>query len=307
MPRLAVARVFLCFLLACCVCLAAPAPAPAALFTPGGPAARIVYTADTLGDVDPCGTCGGASQGGLARRAALLGKLAAEQNRPLILAGPDEFYSDRGEPSSTDTSTFAAVLHAAFGHMPYAAIYLSPAAASDMRKNNLAPPPGAVPVTDQPVTRAFRAGNLTVACVFLPAGSAPGGGPAPDQILAAQLAAREAAASAACIIAISPWGIQAENALASSFAGYFHIVLGGGEGIAVPGQATGEPGSPGPLWVRSDRRGRAVSVLDIFSLPAPGSPWLEGINFSSRLMFLDPSLPQDETVLGILRGLKGAE
>ena len=100
---------------------------------------------------------------------------------------------------------------------------------------------------------------------------------------------------------------QAENALAASFAGYFHIVLGGGEGIAVPGQTTGEPGSPGPLWARSDRRGRAVNVLDIFAVPAPGSPWLEGINFASRLVFLDPELPQDETVLDLLRDLKDAE
>ncbi|SBW00515.1 conserved exported hypothetical protein [uncultured delta proteobacterium] len=303
-PRVAVTRVFLFSLLVCCACLAAPVPAPAALF---GPGARIVYTADTLGDVNPCRTCGGASQGGLARRAALLRTLAAEGNRPLILAGPDEFYSDRGEPASARANSFTTALHAAFSSMPYTAVYLSPAAARDMRENNLTPMPNAVPVTDQPVTRVFRAGNLTVACVFLPAAASPGGAPSPDQILAAQIAAKEAAKDAACVIAVSPWGIQVENSLASSFAGYFHIVLGGGEGIAVPGQAMGDHGSPGPLWVRSDRRGRAVSVLDIISLPAPGSPWLEGINFSSRLLFLDPDMPQDETVLTILRDLKDGE
>lgn len=310
MLRLAVTRVFFRSpFLFCCLLIGASLPVSAAGSAPGTPfpatgSARIVYTADTLGEVNPCVTCGDTPLGGLARRAALLRSLAAEGDRPLILAGPDEFHSDKEGGPSPRPDGRAAALYAAFGHIPYTAIYLSPAASRDMHANALAPPPAAVPVAEKPVTRFFRAGSLAVACVFLPAGSTPDSGPAPEQILAARQAAMEAARDASCVIAVSPWGIRAESALAPSFGGYFHILLGGGKGIAVPGQPTGDAGSPGPLWARSDRRGRAVSVLDILSLPAPGSPWLEGVNFSSRLVFLESGLPQDEAILGRLRGLE---
>ena len=302
--RFTATRMLFCALL----CVAVPAsPADAALFGPAAPPLRILYTADTLGTIHPCKTCGGASQGGLARRAALLQKFVSGQARPLVLAGPYEFYADRDELSPDMLRRITPALFSAFGRMPYTAIYLSPAADKALRDLGLTPPPQVVPVGDAPVTHVFRAGGITAACVFLPAGTAENNGPAPDQISAAQLAAKEAAATANLVIAVSPWGIQAENALAASFGGYFHIVLGGGEGIAVPGQATGDHGSPGPLWARSDRRGRAVTVLDIFAVPAPGSPWLEGINFASRLAFLDPELPQDEPVLTLLHGLNDAE
>ncbi|MCC8195143.1 MAG: hypothetical protein LIP28_10920 [Deltaproteobacteria bacterium] len=301
------ARFFIHLFFFCAIACIPYQAAHASLSGSGAPAARILYTADTLGCIHPCRTCGGSSQGGIARRAALLREYAAGRPRPLILAGPNEFYSDRKEPDPATADRLAPALNAAFARMPYAAVYLSPATARDWRRRNLAAPPAAVPVADRPVIRVFQAGRLTVACVFLPPGAEPGGGPSPDQILAARLAASEAALSAEVVIAVSPWGMMAENSLASSLGGYYHIVLGGGEGIAVPGQATGDPGAPGPLWVRSDRRGRAVNVVDIHALPTPGSPWLEGVHFTSRLHFLEPDLPQDEDVLDAVKGLKDVE
>lgn len=302
------------FVLLACAGLAPPMPAMAANLSPpavtgsvSGPAARIVYTADTLGYVHPCRTCGGASQGGLARRVALLPTLAAGQNRPLILAGPYEFYAERADAVPDQADKLAPVLHAAFRAMPYTAVYLSPAALADMQKHQLPPLPNGVPVADAPVTEFFRAGAMTAACVFLPAGTEKDGSPSPDQVLAAKQAAQAAGASANLVIAISPWGMRAENALAPSLAGYFHIILGGGAGIAVPGQPSGDPTHPGPLWIRSDRRGRAVNVVDIFSLPPPGTPWLDGINFSSRLVFLEPHLPQDEPLRESIKDLRGVE
>lgn len=276
---------------------ARPAPAVAAF-----PAARIIYTADTLGFLHPCVSCGGASQGGLARRVALLPKLAAETAQPLIIAGPDEFYADRESPAPGHAARVAPVLLTAFSRMPYTAIYLSPPAARDLQAHALATPPNAVAVADAPVTRMFRAGNLTAACVFLPAGN---GAPDQDQVLAAQVAAKEAAKGADIVIGISPWGMRAENSLAPSFAGYFHIILGGGHGIAVPGQASGDPATPGPLWVRSDRQGRACNVLDIFT--APGTPWLDGVHFTSRLEFLAPDLPEDPAIRELASDLKDNE
>jgi len=297
-------RFFLYALFACIFLIFRPHPGAAAPFSALAPAARIIYTADTLGHVQPCRTCGNTSQGGLARRATLLPKLAAEHARSLVVAGPNEFYADRSDTDAEQAATFAPALHQAFGRMPYTAVYVSPAAMADFQRHGLPPLPHGVSVVDTPVTEIFRMGAMTAACVFLPAGTDKNGGPTPEQVLTAQTAAREAAVKADVVIGISPWGMRAENFLAPSLTGYFHIVFGGGPGIAVPGQASGNAGVPGPLWVRSDRRGRAVSVVDIFSLPAAGSAWLDGIHFSSRLVFLEPDVPCDPVVEGDVKGLQ---
>ena len=285
-------------------CLLFFIPFPVASSASGLSAVRILYTADTLGQIHPCRTCGETSQGGIARRAALLKNYAAVWPQTLILGGPYEFYSDHKAGLPDVAEHLAPVLHVVYCSMPYTAIYLGPATTADWQRRNLPFPGNAVPVAEQPVTRIFPAGDLTVACIFLPSGTGKNGGPAPEQLLAAQIAAKEAASSADLVIAISPWGILAENALPYSFSGYFHIILGGGDGIAIPGQPTGDPGFPGPLWLRSDRRGRAVNELLIFSLPDFGNPWIEGLHFSSRLNFLDVGLPQDVAVLNQIKKLE---
>lgn len=299
--------IFCALVFACGVLAGYPVAAAAAFSDSSAPVTRIIYTADTLGYIQPCKTCGGSAQGGLARRAAILPRLAAEHPRALVLAGPNELYADREGASPEQSARMTPALCSAFNQMPYAAIYLSPKALSAIRECGLEPPTNGIAVSDFPVTGFFRAGPMVAACVFLPPGTGANGSPGPDQILAARQAAKEASPLADLLVAISPWGIQAENSLAPSLAGDFHIILGGGPGIAVPGQTSGDPAHPGPLWVRSDRRGRAVNVVDIFSLPAPGTAWLDGIHFSSRLVFLDPHLPQDETVLEMLADLKDTE
>ncbi|MDL2209885.1 hypothetical protein LJC26_03670 [Desulfovibrio sp. OttesenSCG-928-O18] len=286
------------YFLALCLALL-PCAAQAASFASARPAARIIYTADTLGYLHPCSTCGGA-QGGLARRAHLLPLLVAESPRTLVLAGPGEFYADRTTPDPENADKLAKVLHAAFTKMPYAGVYLSPTVENERRRLSLPALVNGVPVTDTPVINYYRAGRFPVACVFLPMGKGDKGAPTPEQVLAAQNAAREAGNKARLVVAISPWGMVAENTLLPEFTGYFHIVLGGGPGIALPGQ-TMRAGTAGPVWIRSDRRGRAVNVLDILSLPdTRTSPWIEGIHFSSRLVFLEKDLPENEEVKEII-------
>ena len=298
-------RVTCCFIVACLLLFSCAATRAAASMPAPFPAgARIIYTAGTLGYLHPCATCAGSAQGGLARRAHLLPQLAAERPRSLVLAGPGEFYADRDPTASAGGDTLATVLHAAFSAMPYAGVYLSPEAADGMKRLGLTPLPKGVPVTDSPAIHYYRTGPYTAGCVFLPPGGGDKGAPTREQVRSAQNAAREAGTRARLVIGISPWGMEAENALMSEFAGHFHVILGGGPGIAIPGQAMNSGTGTGPLWVRSDRRGRAVNVLDIHSLPeTPSSPWLEGINFSSRLVFLEKNLPEDEEVKTIIRAV----
>lgn len=294
LPRWAT-RVFLCILvLACCLAYRDACATPAA---------RIVYTADTHGYLRPCASCAGGALGGLARRASLVSRLMAESPRTLALAGPDEFHPDMAAGDASGQR--AAALHAAFTKIPYTAVYLAAGTVEGLRKLGISPLPVGVVVAGKPVIHYFRAGRFTAGCVFLPPGEGNAGTPTTEQVLAAQQAAGEAAVSASLVIAVSPWGMYAENALMDRLAGHFHIVLGGGPGIAIPGQAMGTAGAPGPLWARSDRMGRAVTVLDIHTLPEPRTPWIEGINFSSRLELLDAALPEDEAVRNIVNAVPG--
>ena len=114
----------------------------------------------------------------------------------------------------------------------------------------------------------------------------------------------EADAKATVIIGVWTRGMRAENTAMASLSGYIQIRPGGGQGLAMPGQATGMAASPGPLWVRSDRMGRAVTVVDIHALPEPPSAqWLEGIHFTPGLVLLDESVPEDAAVADIARAL----
>ena len=95
-------------------------------------------------------------------------------------------------------------------------------------------------------------------------------------------------------MAVPPEGVKREATLVAVPSRNFHILIGGGSGIAVPGK-TGA-GEAAPLWLRPDRLGRAVSVLDIHAIPPPSSPWLEGIHYEARLILLEEDLPEDGEV-----------
>ena len=303
--------VFLWFLFAAC---GFPQQAEAALGFSSEPALRIIYTADTFGYLHPCATCGDNTQGGLARRAALLQKLTAGQKRPLVIAGPNEFGDDSRRFGDLPPENKLRALHDAFSLMPYTAVYLTPRTTKAFANQNILALPKGVVVDAKPVTEYYRAGSLTVACVFFPTDNreqegtsrltATTGQPSQEQLADVMIAGIEAAKNAALVIGVSPWGMLLESNLMGGPAfAPFHVILGAGEGIAVPGQGMSVGGIPGPLWARADRRGKAVNVLDIFTIPGKGAAWLDGIHFTSRLVFLEKNLPEDGEVVKIIAGI----
>lgn len=306
--RILTACVFLsAFFTFCCF----PYRAEAAFGLPAVSLARLIYTADTFGYLHPCATCGDNTQGGLARRATLLQKITVGQKRPLVIAGPNEFADDSRHFGDLPPGNKLRALHNAFSRMPYTAIYLTPRTAKAFSALNLPVLPKGIVVESKPVTEYYRAGNLTVACVFFPTANwgqenasratATKGNPSQEQLADVMIAGMEAAKNAALVIGVSPWGMHLENSLMYGPAFEpFHIILGAGEGIAVPGQGMSSQGRAGPLWVRADSRGKAVNVLDIYTIPGKGAAWLDGIHFSSHLVFLEKNLPEDGEVLQII-------
>lgn len=126
-------------------------PAHAAIFSPPSPTARIIYSADTFGYLHPCSTCGEKAQGGIARRAALIAKLKNETPSSLIIAGPNEFYDDRGIVDENMAARLMPVFHAALARIPHTAVYASPKATSRMEKK-------------RPRQRPLRCGGHRQAC-----------------------------------------------------------------------------------------------------------------------------------------------
>ncbi len=290
------------------LCIAGPtvfAPeARAALFS-GGPALRIVYTADSLGYLYPCPVCGGSATGGLARRAGALARLASEKIPTLILAGPGEFYADRALPDAPDTRALAAVQAKAFAAMPYAAVYVSPPAAAWLHKNNAPPPASAVLMRDVPVSRTFTCGNVSVGVVFFPPAAGQGDAPTPEQTDAVLAAARTMAQKHALIIGVSSWGMLAENMLMRRFAGVFHIILGAGTGMGLPGQVMLPGQALGPIWARAENKGRSIVVLEILTPPGrdPQFQWVEGINFNIREVPLAGSVIEDPSIKSLMKSV----
>ncbi len=296
-----------CFLVWLCIAsLGTFVPfARAELFSGSSPALRIVYTADGLGYLHPCPVCGGFATGGLARRASVLAEFAAKNIPTLILAGPGEFYADRGHQDASDTRILAGVQAKAFAAMPYAAVYLSAPAAAWLQKNKAATPASAVPLRDAPVSRSFVRGKLSIGVVFFPPAAGKGGTPTPGQTDAVLAAARDLAPTSALLIGVSPWGMQTENLLMRRFAGSFHILLGSGEGLGLPGQVTLPEQPLGPLWARAENMGRSVVVLDILSPPGrdPHFHWTEGINFSSREIPLSGAIIENPAVKSLMKDM----
>ncbi len=282
-----------------------PFSARAELFSGAAPVLRIVYTADSLGYLHPCPTCGGFATGGLARRASLLTEFAAEKIPTLILAGPGEFYADRQRADAAETHALASVQAKSFAAMPYSAIYMSAPAAAWLQKNKAPLPASAIMARRTPVTRVIAPGGRPIGIVFFPAASGPEGAPLPEQVDAVLGAARDLAAGNDLVVGVSPWGMKRENALMRRFAGSFHVILGAGEGLGIPGQAMPPGEAQGPLWARAESMGRAITIIDILAMPGKNGAfqWTEGITFSSREIPLSSAIIEDPMVRDLMRSV----
>ena len=268
---------------------------------------RIAYVASSRGEMYPCPTCGNNSLGGLSRRATILKDLKAEGTPFLYIAGPDEFLSDldlRRFASPDWNKNTPANLHnesqkarrLVAGHTRLGATvgYLCPEETAWLTENASKIPPGYHPVKAEPVTVMVPTPNGKVGFVLFPKGTETNGLPSEAQIEAVLAAGKALVGKASLIVGISPWGNVGEYRFLPKADGVFSILMGGGNGLSYAYST--EFSTPTLLWVRSESQGRAVNILNIYEMPAPGHLplWQEGISFSAGQTFLFLRLPPDQ-------------
>lgn len=221
-----------------------------------------------------------------------------------MLAGPYEFlvdnpfkYGGGGEPAPEE----AKLALAAYKLLHVDAGWLSARAAAWLKKAAGGIPPRFAEMRAKPVSRTIDTVIGPVGVVLFPEGPAPGKGPGPGQEEAVLAAAKALQKTCVMVVGISPWGSVAERAFLPKAQGVFTCLLGGGEGVAFSSSSVNT--APGVIWSRPDPQGRAVNMIEFYTLPQKNGAFTakEGVSFASHLQFLDascPSLPSMQRLIG---------
>lgn len=240
----------------------------------------------------------------MARRATILDAYRRRPVPTLTIVGADEFASDTELPDPAKTGDASPqTVRAVYDALHVDCGLLSPAAAAWFGG---ASPARFVEAADRPVTRRLSVGGHSVAVIFFPPLSAGGTResetPTP-KLLAAVLAAADAASDASLRIGVSPWGFEGEYAVRQALEQRFHVLLGAGPGAPFAAEVNAQV--PGLIWSRADRDGRSLMVLDLLTLPQPGEPfaWEWGLSMQAKEVRLTSDIPSDPRMEAILAGI----
>ena len=226
----------------------------------------------------------------MARRATVLERYRRDPVPTLTLVGADEFSPDTElpDPAKTGDASPEAV-RAVYDALHVDCGMLSAGAAAWFGSSR---PRNFFEVGDTPVTKRFHVGGVPVAVILFPPLSA-GGTPETEaptpKLLASVLAAADAASDAAIRIGISPWGFEGEFAVREALEQRYHLLLGGGPGVAFAGEV---------------KDGRSVMAIDIMALPEPGVPfaWEWGLSMQAQEVRLTSAIPSDPRMEALAAG-----
>ena len=229
----------------------------------------------------------------------------AERDAVLFrLAGGFELAPGNGE-GWPENAPAPGVLVAAYETLGYDAGQLTAVESARLSKAGVRPPRNWLPADTLRVQGLPLPGGGAVAVLLLPELSPPA---AEEELLAraakaVDKAVREAQRTARLVIAVSPWGMAAEQTFLErqerAKAALPDILLGAGPG---PGFAGRIAAGGRTLWLRAAGRGRAVNRVDVLAWPerAKGFAWGEGVNIVFGLQGLDESIADDDAVARLL-------
>ncbi|MDR0826356.1 MAG: hypothetical protein LBN33_00535 [Desulfovibrio sp.] len=277
------------------------------------PVLTIFYNASSLGEMQPCPTCGRTpnTYGGLARRIGLFREYRRLGKACLVIAGAYEFLADdslrfghladEGKQNTLPGPAEAARALQLHELLRVDAGWLSAKAAGWMRSGAGKIPGGYTVLDKKASSRLLDSPAGPLGIVFFPEGPVPGKGPGPGQEEAVLAAGRDLRGKTGLLIGVSPWGLVAEKKFLPKAEGLFDCILGGGEGVGFD-FAFAEDKSSTPLWLRPDVKGRAVNVLEIYKSPLRNAAyaWNEGKTFNAWLDFMGEGVPEDRRALEII-------
>lgn len=295
---------FLCLALAAALSAPVAAPLSAAetrLF--GGPVLKIIYAAESRGQLHPCLQCGKNSSGGLARRAGFIERERQDGVPALVVIGPGEFWADEARKPVSPGELERSLVRPedflrAYDRFSAQGVYLSPRAQKWLGKLSADLPPNYIKMQSRPLSRVIPLDGRSVGLVFFPQAD----GKRPNEIAAAYAEALEAGRALRrevdLLVGVSPWGIDAERPFAEKAQGLYHVLLGGGSGFGFDSVVVGEAG--GVIWVRPEDQGRTVNRIEILAWPEGAAPhWEPEANFRADMLPLGPSVPSDPEIARI--------
>ncbi len=238
-----------------------------------------------------------------------------------MLAGADEFLADAFGGYSTagalpptaersvDDRAFMRIMpeaddakkaYAAHNLLKIDAGYLTTTAATWFRGATANIPKGYTVVDKKPESSICSIGGYRVGVVFFPRGAGAGFVPTQEQKKRILAEGASLASKVDFVIGVSPWGSDAEQAFLPEAQGVFACIFGGGDGI--PFSHSVQPSAPGVLWVRSENRGRGVTVVNLLEIPRKGVPfiWKEGRTFTASIEYLSNKYRDDRAVEAII-------
>lgn len=196
----------------------------------------------------------------------MLAELRKQSAHPVIhLVGADEFVADRpASAKALEKPVSPHMVKALYKHLGVDAGYLSAASSVWFGAEGL--PENLYRIENTPQTSLLVRGGIRVALVFLPTLVAMGQDAGAALVPALQHSLQEARSAADVLVAVSPWGFEAEESLAPQLARYANVLVGGGSGAPFAGEmvrAPGQPDAPGLLWIRPDVDGRCSSIVHV--------------------------------------------
>lgn len=239
----------------------------------------------------------------MARRAtALQDYRAAASGYPLFLLASGHSFLPLDGPAPDAHQT--AALSKVYSLLAYDIGLLTLAEAAHLRTLNVPPPTNWVVQSSQIETVLRSKGSITLGIVILPALAKEAQVNPPEalrkEIAAAANRLRE---KADLVVALSPWGIRAEQNLLETSPPSFDLLLGTGQGIGNTGRLMNKDAL---LWMRAYDKGKALQRVDIFTLPEKGASsfaWQQGKSISWTTIPLSEKIYSDPGILEIFNSL----
>ncbi len=181
---------------------------------------------------------------------------------------------------------------------------LTPAEAAHLRKLNVPPPANWIEQGTQVKTILLTKGSVTLGIVVLPTlAKDMQANPTEELRKAITSAADSLRGKTDLVVALSTWGIQAEQNLLEKPLLDVDLLLGAGQGIGLTGRLMNQDAL---LWVRVYDKGKALQRIEILTMPArdaSGFSWHQGKSISWTTLPLSEKVYSDPSILDIFESL----
>lgn len=239
----------------------------------------------------------------MARRATALQEYrAAAAGYPLFLiAGGHSFLPQDGQ---TPDARLTAALSKAYSRLAYDFGLLTPAEAAHLRALNIPLPSNWIVQSSRLETVLRTKGAITLGIVILPALAKETQVNPPEELRKEISAAAERLRDKAdLVVALSTWGVLAEQNLLETSPPRFDVFLGTGQGIGITGRLMNEDAL---FWMRAYDKGKALQRIDVLSLSKKDQSaivWRQGKNISWSTIPLGEKIYSDPGMLELFDSL----